>query len=248
MRGGVLFALALTACAERAGAPVDAPSARCVGCHRAEYQRAHRPGRPNAPPDTCAVCHSQRAWRPPVAQHRYPLTGAHERARCAACHRGPSPDYESTPRTCVGCHRDDFARGHGGDDDAPRTCADCHKTGAWSPARGRDDDAPAPAPAPVPPAQPARPVTRPSGPAPSPGEREHPEARFPIARGNHAGIRCAECHTRAGANGRGNTDCVRCHPRSRYDELHAGVGRYAQRASAPNFCVTCHGRGTRSRR
>lgn len=251
MRAAALLALALAACAERTEAPVEAPSARCVRCHRADYQRAHHPERPAAPPPTCGVCHTQQAWRPDVSQHRYPLTGAHERAACRACHRGASPDFEATPRTCISCHRDDFARGHGGDDDAPRACADCHKTGAWTPARGGEPEPP-PAPAPAPPSAPAPTQvvpapTQPARPRPAPA-REHPEARFPIERGNHEGIRCTECHSRPGANGRGNTDCVQCHPRSRYDDLHAGVGRYAQRASAPNFCVTCHGRGTRSRR
>ncbi len=76
----------------------------------------------------------------------------------------------------------------------------------------------------------------------------HPEDAFPVARGDHRGISCARCHSRPGPDDRGNTDCVQCHARSRWDPVHDGVRRYPTGSAAPNFCVDCHRHGTRSRR
>lgn len=289
MRRRALLAAALVAaCAPSPDAPPTPPSMRCVGCHRPEYERHHlrhgSPGQETFPP-TCAVCHTERTWHDTESRrHGWPLTGAHARTRCDACHRPPTPAFEGTPTACVACHADDRARA---DRERPshrrvaNACATCHGADAWKPAHRRRDDEPddapqtAPAateaptpPAPAAPSNPAAPATRPRStprPAPpsspatprepatptepaAPAEREHPEARFPITRGNHDNISCGRCHSRGGENGRGNTDCVQCHPRSDYDDVHARVRSYPTGSAAPNFCVSCHTRGTRSRR
>lgn len=259
-------ALALLAlvggCADETSPPP--PSARCVSCHRAEYEREHgREPVARRKPATCASCHGERAWHPTAVRHGWPLTGAHADALCTACHAAPALVYEGTPAACVGCHRADY---DGAREPSHRgfatTCAGCHTTAAWSPATGAPDaGAPAATPAATRPTAPARPTTAPRPtvptrvttvptptPVPAASEPAHPESRFPIARGDHANITCRRCHSRGGANGRANTDCVQCHPRSRFDDVHDRVGRYPTGAAAPNFCVTCHTRGTRSRR
>lgn len=275
MRAPHLLALsfALAACAD-GDAPRPPQSSRCVSCHRAEYERTHAHERGSRKPATCAVCHIERAWHPTSVRHEWPLTGVHEDAHCVDCHKGAEPIYEGTPTACVGCHRAEYDRAvyppHGR---LAVTCADCHDTNAWAPARNPDASTPTPAtpdasaePArPSTPERPAtqhRPVARPTPaptpaptptppptptPSPAPDAPAHPESRFPIARGNHADIRCQRCHNRPGPDGRDNTDCVQCHPRSRFDDIHSRVRQYPG-SSSPNFCVRCHGRGTRSRR
>ncbi|MEZ4394934.1 MAG: cytochrome c3 family protein [Polyangiales bacterium] len=262
---------ALLALAPGCGVTTDAPSParveapdRCGQCHLREYRRARRPRHVGHLPTTCGVCHLESTWRTTTLRHEWPLTGAHVAAPCAGCHAGATPRYRGTPTACVGCHADDArAVRRPSHERFPTTCGSCHRTRAWSPTFERDEapeaptpEAPAPAPAPAPrpatPApRPATPAPRPATPAPrpaTPAARTHPESRFAITRGNHADIECADCHRRPGANGRGNTDCVHCHPRSRWDPVHDGVRSYPTGAAAANFCVTCHARGTRSRR
>ena len=43
--------------------------------------------------------------------------------------------------------------------------------------------------------------------------------------------------------GKGNTDCVQCHKRSRFDRKHQGVRDYPLGDAPANFCVECHTRG-----
>lgn len=255
-----LLALALAACEGPAASPPP-PSARCASCHRAEYESEHgREPVERRKPMTCAVCHVERTWSATEVRHAWPLTGAHADARCTACHRPPAPVYEGTPTACVACHRDDAARArnppHAG---LPTTCASCHTTAAWSPATA---PVTAPAPAVTPPARPPAPAVtapapaRPRAPTVTPPTvtpsgvtpPAHPESRFPIARGDHANITCQRCHDRGGPNRRDNTDCVQCHARARFDPIHDRVRQYPSGAAAPNFCVLCHTRGTRSRR
>ena len=101
-------------------------SARCASCHAKDDAHAGRFG------DDCGRCHDAAGWKPARFDHattRFPLTGAHERASCASCHRGER--YAGTPTNCVACHQmpADHA-GTFGDD-----CASCHGTDTWSGAR-----------------------------------------------------------------------------------------------------------------
>ncbi len=251
-----LAALALLAslCASCAPATDDAPpppSARCVGCHLDDFRAVRSPRHVGVKPTTCGVCHSQQAWSPSVVRHGWPLTGAHAEVPCFRCHDTTPPVFEGTPTACMRCHRADFDRSEfPGHARFPTACARCHGTAAWKPARR-----PAAAP-PAPPATPAHPAVgaprpRPVGgatPAPPSREPQHPEARFPIRAGNHADIECRTCHDQGGAMGRDNTDCVQCHARSRYDRIHRRVRDYPDGVASAHFCVTCHTRGTRSRR
>lgn len=267
-----LVAAALASCGRGDARPDTHHAApdRCGQCHLREYQRARRPPHVGVRPPTCGVCHLQNAWRPSSVKHEWPLTGAHVRADCYACHTGDPAVFEHTPKTCAPCHDDDYRRvrfaGHAR---FPHTCQDCHTTAAWTPTRPEAEDvppAPSVAPSRAPVVTPSRapvvvhapsraPVVVPSRapvvvPAPTPAQHggTHPESAFPIARGNHTHITCARCHRGSGPDSRDNTDCVQCHPRSRWDPVHDGVGRYPQGSAPANFCVSCHRHGTRSRR
>ena len=107
----------------------------CVTCHMPEYRATKHPPHAGVKPTTCGVCHTQDGWSPSVLVHEWPLTGAHVKLDCFACHKGTPTVFRGTPGKCVGCHRDDFDRsdfpGHA---DFPTTCADCHTTTKWKPA------------------------------------------------------------------------------------------------------------------
>jgi hypothetical protein len=91
----------------------------CVSCHRKDDQ--HRGGYG----DDCARCHSARDWSVWDFDHRttqFALTGAHQRARCSACHQ-PAVKL-AADSDCASCHsRDDVHEGGFG-----RQCARCHTT------------------------------------------------------------------------------------------------------------------------
>jgi hypothetical protein len=78
----------------------------------------------------------------------------------------------------------------------------------------------------------------------------HPEERFAVRAGAHAGVACAECHDRArGAYAAGaNTVCALCHTgahdRRIVDPQHQGIEGYAFDAARPGFCLSCHPDGT----
>jgi hypothetical protein len=77
----------------------------------------------------------------------------------------------------------------------------------------------------------------------------HPESAFSITEGNHAGLKCLECHdTARGSSGNGaNTGCTLCHleahPRSETDVFHAGFANYPTGDAPPNVCLRCHAHG-----
>jgi hypothetical protein len=108
----------------------------CVGCHRPpnlehrlinvdfrlapiECEECHENihGKQFSKTDNvtrCAGCHNSTKWRPSLIDHdktAFPLKGAHENVRCAACHKGVREMdgkqvlvYGSTPRQCAACH------------------------------------------------------------------------------------------------------------------------------------------------
>ncbi len=73
----------------------------------------------------------------------------------------------------------------------------------------------------------------------------HPERAFPISRGPHAGIECADCHDAALSSSYAeNVDCLQCHHRARMDEEHLGeVDGYRWDDGDPDFCRRCHPTG-----
>jgi len=120
----------------------DAGSGRCAECHMPDYLDA--PSHAGSNPTTCAVCHTSERWSPDVMRHRWRLTGAHERARCLACHVGTPPVFEGTGDQCVDCHLDAFARNTFPDHlRYSKRCEQCHTSERWMPAtwNGRSIDA-----------------------------------------------------------------------------------------------------------
>lgn len=265
-RACVVALLAVIGCGSPPAPPPPARSSapdRCGRCHLREFTRARRPQHVGQKPSTCASCHLETGWRPSVLVHEWPLTGAHTALDCFACHTGTPARMRGTPEACWGCHEDDY-RGvrFAAHARFSHACQECHSTRAWSPTHeppGEREERPTSEPPPAPQPTPARPTPTPRpqptpqpapqpAPAPSAHGGTHPEDAFPIARGDHRGISCARCHSRPGPDGRGNTDCVQCHARTRYDRIHRRVSDYPDGPASPNFCVGCHTRGTRSRR
>jgi len=110
---------------------VGAPTT-CVGCHRADYDRAATTVTSHSTyATTCTDCHSDTAWRPSSFTHPWPLVGAHATADCAGCHTGDPPRYLGTPMDCNACHGADYTRAATtlpAHDTFPRSCEDCHNT------------------------------------------------------------------------------------------------------------------------
>ena len=117
------------------GASEDRPAtyrgvafAQCTDCHQDPHQ-AKMGG-----PASCTSCHNEQRWqdsRYDVARHApqtFPLTGAHVRTSCVACH---GQKLTGTVRVaCISCHRDAHSPSLG------TSCNQCHSTVAWS-GRGR---------------------------------------------------------------------------------------------------------------
>ena len=138
----------------------------------------------------CARCHSQTRWSPAPgfdhARTRYPLTGAHAKPACIACHATPTvnagrlangalkPRWQPVPHAdCASCHRDPHAGRFTG------ACARCHTTTVWATVNPRGFD--------------------------------HDQTRYPL-RGAHAAVRCEGCHAAArGGRRPPHARCLDCH-------------------------------------
>lgn len=120
----------------------------------------------------CLKCHDQEKWKPAGgfdhAKTAYPLTGAHSKTECAACHAtpavSPGKDAKGQPipqwkplkhADCSACHKDPHAGRFAG------SCASCHQTSSFT--------------------QIAR------------GAFDHDKTRYPL-RGAHAAVACDKCH------------------------------------------------------
>jgi hypothetical protein len=113
----------------------------CVTCHSADYAATTNPDHTvEGLPKTCETCHTPAGWSPALAAAHlangaFPLTGGHAGRACTDCH--DPDDYVAVPKTCHGCHADDYAAS---DDPShgtlglPTTCQTCHTTIAWEPA------------------------------------------------------------------------------------------------------------------
>ncbi len=113
----------------------------CVACHAADYAASTNPDHEAEKlPRTCETCHTPAGWRPALAAAHlasgaFPLTGGHAGRACADCH--DPDDYPAVPKTCHGCHADDYAATTNPDHQAsnfPTSCQSCHSTTAWKPA------------------------------------------------------------------------------------------------------------------
>lgn len=113
------------------GASEDRPAtyrgvafAQCTDCHRDPHE-AKMGG-----PASCTGCHDEVRWansRYVLSRHAprtFPLTGAHVRTVCTACH---GTKLAATVRSaCVSCHDDAHRPSLG------TTCNQCHSTASWS--------------------------------------------------------------------------------------------------------------------
>lgn len=139
-----------------------------------------------------------------------------------ACFQQHDGVQELRGADCATCHLPDYqattAPAHGAAA-FPTTCGDCHLRSEWHPAL----------------------------------EGRHPaEAVFPIETGAHASSACLACHElgRGPSKGGANTACIACHPDDDYQRgAHVGAASptgvaYRYQAEVPNFCLTCHPKGT----
>jgi hypothetical protein len=162
---------------------------KCLACHtslatRIEQDRGfHATLKRQGTTFACARCHAEHNGRPfrlvrwdggaperfDHAQAGFRLEGAHQAARCDACHRegliadaalradsslARSHTYLGLGTRCTSCHLDE----HRGRVSGP--CEDCHDQAHWKPAPRFD----------------------------------HAKTRFALA-GKHQDVRCAQCHT-----------------------------------------------------
>lgn len=191
---------------------VGTPTA-CVDCHGAERATASIDHAGFS--EDCASCHSDRSFTPASFDHRWPLTGAHASATCAACHGDSPAVYAGTSKACIDCHRQDYDNSPFPGHDAFSTdCAACHTTTGFRPASGGHPEARFPT----------------SGRHNYPCMDCHNAALGPNSRDN---TDCVGCHDESR------------HARSRMDPKHSGVRGYPTGAAAANFCLDCHpgGRG-----
>jgi hypothetical protein len=94
----------------------------CFSCHRKDDIHKESLGR------RCDRCHTAESWKEVRFDHektRFRLEGKHREVKCEGCHA--SPDFKSTPMTCIGCHKkDDKHKGILG-----QNCAQCHTAKIW---------------------------------------------------------------------------------------------------------------------
>ncbi len=102
----------------------DAPR-ECLKCHEKDDVHEERLG------PACESCHNARSWKAWDFDHtrktRYPLEGAHRKAKCVSCHTLPTRDKAKASTTCYSCHRGEDA--HAGSFGA--NCERCHGTDNW---------------------------------------------------------------------------------------------------------------------
>jgi hypothetical protein len=165
------------------------PRQTCVDCHEnphgTQFEKEQQAG-------GCKSCHSVVAWDVPnIAHDTWPLTGAHVKARCDACHTpseadkraGAGVSYRAAPRECEGCH-EDVHLGQFALSEPRKNCQDCHQTQTFK--------------------------------LPT---FDHTAATGYALTGKHAKVTCASCHLRTEISGGESTalwrlpydDCKDCH-------------------------------------
>ena len=207
----------------------------CVSCHGAEDKHGGRNG------TKCETCHSPQTWRKTSFNHntqtRFPLRGAHTKARCEGCHT-PALAGAKPPGACSGCHSAiDPHEGKLGN-----ACAQCHQETGWRNKVAFDHD-----------------LTKfplIGHHATAPCEDCHKSASY-----KGAATACASCHKDTHHAGRLGDACAGCHTPNgwklwRFDhtaqtsfpltgahtslQCHACHRQASQKVSAPKVCIECH--------
>jgi hypothetical protein len=122
-----------------AGATKELDPAKTFLGLRQECAACHKDPHAGTLGSDCSKCHGQVAWKSTSFDHqatKFPLTGAHAKARCDACHRKESPaaqvavftQFRGKDLACASCHRDP----HGGR--LGENCQQCHTSAAFRPA------------------------------------------------------------------------------------------------------------------
>jgi hypothetical protein len=133
----------LCGCSTNDHTDAEPPSASCAGCHLQEYQATTHPLHAGVRPTTCGVCHDEAGWHPARSAlvHSFPLEGAHAKAACFDCHRGPAPTFEGTTKQCFDCHQKEQAFANAqieAHSTFPSQCETCHTTTGWKPTLPND--------------------------------------------------------------------------------------------------------------
>jgi hypothetical protein len=118
-------------CHKAPATKVKLKAGSCRTCHQDPHRGEFR--------EDCASCHGERSFRGAPFDHagktRFPLTGRHATAKCAACHvprggkaDGPKAvDFRGLGMDCATCHKDPHKGTLGG------ACSSCHGTESFRP-------------------------------------------------------------------------------------------------------------------
>jgi hypothetical protein len=97
-------------------------SISCLSCHKHDDEHEGKLG------EDCQRCHTPNGWKiwrfDHDTQSKFKLTGKHKKQHCYNCHTSAVKKIESSPRTCISCHRSDDE--HDGQFGA--RCDRCHST------------------------------------------------------------------------------------------------------------------------
>ncbi|GAA4759665.1 cytochrome c3 family protein [Novosphingobium ginsenosidimutans] len=220
----------------------EAQNGKCLSCHKgvasdvASGTKFHGRFGP-ARSSSCKSCHSDHKGRnnglialnPSTFNHAltdFTLTGAHQRVKCAGCHRGN--DFRGRPKDCGSCHAaTDPHKGQLG-----RACQTCHTTAAWKPVQGFNH------------ASTGFPLT--GAHAGKACMSCHAGQRW-----KNLPATCNSCHAKDDAHGgsRG-TNCASCHTTASWRAAtfdHATTGFPLIGGHAAATCAGCHGAGNANR-
>lgn len=187
-------------------------STKCVDCHLTDFNSAVSPNHKATGFSTdCESCHStEPGWKPATfANHSkfFVITGAHTAITndCAACHNGVYNG--STPKTCFGCHSDDYNRAKNPNHQASMfstSCETCHSQAAWTPSTFNHD-----------------------------GQY----FRIYSGKHKGEWSQCAECHTTAGNFSNFScTSCHEHNNKANVDKEHRGVSGYSYTPTSCYSC------------
>lgn len=192
--------------------PGDATN--CATCHD-DVHGGFFARRPDGP--SCTSCHAPHDFRDAArnfdhgSSTGFALVGAHERARCAACHTTDRNGARSTlhagagSNDCAVCHADPHAGAFDRAEGGSARCARCHSAESFAPARDFDHAA---------------------------------WTGFALS-GEHATAACASCHPRLAAQDDGGRTSARANG-TRCADCHADphAGQFAKDGATD--CATCH--------